>query len=123
MAKQNSGLASIQLPDSSVHLSNRIKLLGVTLDLNFDSHISNAGSAGYFHVKALRRCIRPCNDLATAKCIASSIVGSRLYANAALSWFSKSKYSSASARVVLAGRTYQFTDAPFITHGWDFDFQ
>ena len=81
-----SHLSSINVIDTSVDLSDHIKLLGVTFDtaLNFDKHISNVCASAYFHIKGLRR-IRLYIDLPVAKSIASSIVGSRLdYANGAL---------------------------------------
>ena len=85
-----SDLASIQVADASVTLSDHIKLLGVTLDnrLSFDKHVSNVCSISYFHIRALRH-IRTCLDLESSKSIACAIVGSRLdYANSCLSGIS-----------------------------------
>jgi len=84
--KSLSHLTSISILDSTVALSDSIKLLGVTLDagLNFDHHTSNVCSSSYYHIRSLRR-IRPYLDLAAAKSVASSIIGSRLdYANSVL---------------------------------------
>ena len=84
--KTLSHLTSISILDSTVVLSDRIRLLGVTLDssLNFDHHTSNVCSSSYYHIRSLRR-IRPYLDIEAAKYVASSIIGSRLdYANSVL---------------------------------------
>ena len=56
-----SDLASIQVADASVTLSDHIKLLGVTLDnrLSFDKLVSNVCSISYFLIRALLH-IRTC---------------------------------------------------------------
>jgi hypothetical protein len=74
------------VPNSAIHLSDQIKLLGVTLDgaLTFSSRMSNVCHNSYYHIRSLRR-IRSFLDLETSKSIASSIIGSRLdYANSLL---------------------------------------
>lgn len=81
-----SSLTSVPFFDTNVTLSDKIKLLGVTLDncLNLNHHVSNICSISYYHIRALRH-IRPFLDLNTTKSLASAIVGSRLdYANAIL---------------------------------------
>ena len=79
-------LTSINVSDSQIHMSDHIKLLGVTLDksLNFDCHTSYVCSSSYYHIRALRR-IRSFLDTDTSKSIGAAIVGSRLdYANSVL---------------------------------------
>ena len=107
-----SDLASIQVADASVTLSDHIKLLGVTLDnrLSFDKHVSNVCSISYFHIRALRH-IRTCLDLESSKSIACAIVGSRLdYANSCLSGVSSynihrlQRVQNCLARVVMPTR-------------------
>lgn len=66
--------------------SDRIKLLGVTLDSNvkFDQHITTLSKSCFFHIRALHhnRLVLT-ND--TARTMAASLIGSRLdYANSIL---------------------------------------
>ena len=78
------------MADTSINLTDHVKLLGVTLDshLSFDNHISNICSSSYFHIRALRH-IRPFLDSETSQTIACAIVGSRLdYANSILTGIS-----------------------------------
>ena len=110
--QSSSDLASIQVADASVTLSDHIKLLGVTLDnrLSFDKHVSNVCSISYFHIRALRH-IRTCLDLESSKSIACAIVGSRLdNANSCLSGVSSNnihrlqRVQNCLARVVMPTR-------------------
>ena len=74
------------MADTSVSLSDHIKLLGITFDnrLSSDKHLSNVCSISYFHIRALRH-IRTFLDLESSKSIACAIVSSRLdYANSCL---------------------------------------
>lgn len=80
------GTHGITVAGSSVHFSDAVKLLGVTLDqtLSFDQHISNVVRSCTYHTRALRH-IRPLITIDAAKMIASSIVGARLdYCNSLL---------------------------------------
>jgi len=73
-----SSLINIQVADTSVSLSDHVKLLGITPDkhLRLDKHISNVCSISYFHIRALRH-IRSFIDLESSKFIACAIVSSR----------------------------------------------
>jgi len=73
------GTQGITIASSSVHFSDAVKLLGVTLDqtLSFDQNVSNVVRSCTYHTRSLRH-IRPLITADAAKMIASSIVGARL---------------------------------------------
>jgi hypothetical protein len=104
-------LVRLQVLNSSIPLSDHIKLIGVTFDsaLSFSSHVSNICREINYHIRALRR-IRTLLDLDTAKSISSAIIGSRLdYANSLLHGIPAynikrlQRAQNALARVVAAG--------------------
>ena len=70
---------SVTVAGCAITISDRLKILGVTLDatLSFDEHIATVVKACNYHLRALchiRRCIT--QDIAST--IACSIVGSRI---------------------------------------------
>ena len=86
------GLKKAELPPSvivagcPVNISDRLKLLGVTLDsaLTFENHVANVVKACNFHLRALRH-LRRSLTRDVANTLACSIVGSRIdYCNALL---------------------------------------
>ena len=89
-AKSLSNTSNINVAGTSLALSDKVKLLGVTLDrhMTFDSHIVQLCPAR-FHTRALCH-IRNINFNDTAKSVAQALVSSRLvYANSILSRVSK----------------------------------
>jgi len=81
-----SNFTHLNVAGSTVPLSDKIKLLGVTLDksLTFHKHVNLVSQSCYYHIKALRH-IRHCLDIHTASLIAHALVSSRLdYANSIL---------------------------------------
>jgi len=80
------GTHCITVAGSSVHFSDAVKLLGVTLDqaLSFDENVSNVVCSCTYHTRSPRH-IRPLITADAAKMIASCIVGARLdYCNSLL---------------------------------------
>jgi len=62
---------------SIVLFVNKIRLLGVTVDLSFDQNVSDVIRSCKYHIRSLRH-IRPLVDRETAVKLACSIVASRL---------------------------------------------
>ena len=82
-AKSLSNTSNINVAGTSVALSDKVKLLGVTLDrhLTFNSHIVQVCCSTHFHTIALRH-IRNVIFNDTAKSVVQAVVSSRLgYAN------------------------------------------
>lgn len=80
------GVDSINVAGSTVHLTDHIKLLGITLDnnLSLHRHINLVSQSCYHHIRAFRH-IRHVLDKDTATLVAHSLVSSRLdYANSLL---------------------------------------
>ena len=76
----------MNIAGSTVPLTEKIKLLGVTIDenLSFNAHIAALCQASYYHIRALRH-IRGSLTLNAAKSIACSLVASKIdYANSVL---------------------------------------
>ena len=76
-------MSTFDAAGSTVALSSKIKLLGVTLDgnLNFDDQVKNVCIASFFHNSALRH-IRPSVTEEMANVVACALVQSRVdYAN------------------------------------------
>ena len=121
--KMLSTLRSVYISGTSVPLTTKIKLLGVTVDqtLSFDSHITALSKSCFYHIRALRH-IWPILSEDTANLIASSLVSSRLdYANACLFGISIKNLSRIQriqitlARVVTGFNT-QTSFAPLMKH-------
>ena len=76
-AKSLSNTSNINVAGTSVALSDKVKLLGVTLDrhLTFDSHIVQVCRSVHFHTRALRH-IRNVITNYTAKSVAQALVSS-----------------------------------------------
>ena len=75
--------SSVNVAGTLVHVSNQVRILGITLDsrLSFDAHISALSKYCFHHIRALCH-IRPNVTLDCSKNIACSLVGCRLdYAN------------------------------------------
>ena len=84
--RQEGRIDVMTLGSASITVSDSVKSLGVTIDetLSFNTHVNNVCKASYFHIRALRH-VRECIDEATARTVASSIVGARLdYCNSVL---------------------------------------
>ena len=111
-SKRNASLihiASVNIVGTQITLSNHLRLLGVTLDSNFNinKHVLSICRSSYFHLRALRHIRHAIND-AMAKSIEQALVSSRLdYANDVLYGISQlninklKKVQNALARVVL----------------------
>ena len=85
-AKSLFNTSNINVAVTSEALSDKVKLLGVTLDchLTFDSHIVQVCRSAHFHTRALHH-IRNVISNDTAKSVAQALVSSRLdYANSIL---------------------------------------
>ena len=77
---------SVTVAGCAISISDRLKILGVTLDatLSFDKHIATVVKACNYHLRALRY-IRRCITQDITSTIACSIVGSRIdYCNGLL---------------------------------------
>jgi len=104
---------------SIVTLSDRIKLLGVTLDtdLTFDDHVNTLTKSAYFHIRALRH-FRSCLTEEAAKLVACSIVSSRLdYSNSLL--FGMSQKNINKLQVVQNALAKVVLRAPWRSHSSD----
>ena len=85
-AHSYSSLTTVNIAGCQTHLSNHIKVLGVTLDknLSWDIHINSVCKSAHYHIHALRH-IRSFISDDMAKLVACSLVSSRLdYANSVL---------------------------------------
>ena len=112
--KSLSNTSKLNVVGTSVALSNKVKLLGVTLDrhLTFDSHIMQVCRSAHFHTRALCHIWNIIsND--TVKSVAQALVSSRLdYANSILFGVSKQNITKLQrsqntlARVVMRSRRY-----------------
>ena len=107
--KTLSNINQVDIAGSPIPLSDKIKLLGVTIDstLNFSKHVSLICQSCQYHIRALRH-IRPILDAQTARLVGHALVSSRLdYANSILYGSPKSQIAklqsqqNALARVVL----------------------
>ena len=119
-SKGNSSLShiiSVNIAGTQITLSNHRKLLGLTLDSNFNlnKHVSSICRSSYFHLRALRHIRHAIND-GIAKSIGQALISSRFdYANGILYSASQlninklQKVQNALACVVL--RAYHRTNA------------
>ena len=107
--KTLSNINQVDIAGSPIPLSDKIKLLGVTIDstLNFSKHVSLICQSCQYHIRALCH-IRPILDAQTARLVGHALVSSRLdYANSILYGSPKSQIAklqsqqNALARVVL----------------------
>ena len=90
-SKSLSNTSNINVAGTSVALSDKVKVLGVTLDrhLTFDRNIVQVCRSSHFHTRALRH-TRNVISNDTAKSVAQALVSSRLdYANSILFGVSK----------------------------------
>ena len=79
-----SATSTMDAAGSTITLSSKIKLLGVTLDgnLNFNDQVKTVCRASFFHIRALRH-IHPSLTEEMANVVACALVQSRVdYANA-----------------------------------------
>ena len=113
-AKSLSNTSNINVAGTSVALSDKVKLLGVTLDrhLTFNSHIVQVCRSAHFPTRALRH-IRNVISNDTAKSVAQALVSSRMdYANSILFGASKQnntkllRAQNTLARVVMRSSRY-----------------
>ena len=84
--KRVNPINSVTVAGCAISISDRLKILGVTLDvtLSFDEHIATVVKACNYHLRALRH-IRRCITQDVASKIACCIVGSRIdYCNGLL---------------------------------------
>jgi hypothetical protein len=100
---------TININGTSVTLSTKVKLLGVTLDnhLTFNDHINTICSSSFYHLRSLRH-IRSALTQDIAKTVGCAIIGAKLdYANSLLHGTSDTninrlqRIQNALARVVL----------------------
>ena len=77
--KSLSGLKSVNVAGTVIPLSNRVKILGATLDANLtmSPHISALSSSCFYHIRSFRQ-IRSSLDDSTAASVASALISSRL---------------------------------------------
>ena len=103
---------SVTVADCVIPFKSTIKNLGVIIDsnLSFDQHIDATCRSAQFHIRALRH-IRGLLSTEVAKCVAASIVGSRLdYCNGLLFGATSKNLrklqlvQNTAARVVVMGR-------------------
>ena len=103
---------SVTVADCMIPFKSTIKNLGVIIDsnLSFDQHIDATCRSAQFHIRALRH-IRGLLSTEVAKCVAASIVGSRLdYCNGLLFGATSKNLrklqlvQNTAARVVVMGR-------------------
>ena len=79
-------IATVQLGDVTVHLSNTVKNLGVIIDdsLSFNDHVNSVYRSSHFHLRAFRH-IRKIVSEDTAKTVGCAMVHCRLdYCNSLL---------------------------------------
>ena len=73
------GMARLSLPIIVIPLSDKIKILGATLDANLTlaPHIKALSSSCFYHIRSFRQ-IRSSLDNSTAISVASALISSRL---------------------------------------------
>ena len=77
--KSMSGLKSVNVAGAVIPLSDKIKILGDTLDasLTLAPHIKTLSSSRFYHIRSFRQ-IRSSLDNSTAVSVASALISSRL---------------------------------------------
>ena len=92
--KELSAISTVDAVESTIDLSSRIKLLGVTLDanLNFNDQVRNVCNASLFHIRAQRH-LRHSLTEEMANVIACALVQSRIeYANSLYTCMSSANF-------------------------------
>ena len=90
---------SVKVADCDIPLRTTMRNLGVVIDnkLSLDQHVDALCRSAQFHIRALRH-IRGSLSTEVARCVAASIVGSRLdYCNGSVVRSDCEKHSQASA--------------------------
>jgi len=74
-----SGIESVNVAGAVIPLSNKVKILGATLDANLtmEPHIKAPLSSCFYHIRSFRQ-IRSSLDDSTAVCVASPLSSSEL---------------------------------------------
>jgi len=77
--KSLSGLKSVNVAGAVIPLSDKVSILGATLDANLTMthHVKALSSSCFYHIRSFRK-IRPSLDISMAASVASALISSRL---------------------------------------------